>query len=57
MMQTNFPKENIELGLAYNFRCLVLYYQVEKRGSIQLLEELRAVRLDLQAAGGDFIIV
>jgi hypothetical protein len=58
MTTASFIKANIELGLAYRFRGLVHYHHGGKHGSMQadiVLEELRALHLDPQAAEGDSV--
>jgi hypothetical protein len=50
-------KENISLGLAYSFRCLVHYCHDREHGGVQadmvLEKELRVLYLDTQAIGRD----
>jgi hypothetical protein len=53
MTTATLIKENISLGLAYRFRGSVRHHG-GKHGSVQadvVLEELRVLRLGLQAAG------
>jgi len=53
--QDKYYKENIKLGVAYNFRGSVNYHQGGKHGSIQAVmvqEELRVLHLDPQRQPG-----
>jgi len=51
-------KENIELGLAYIFRGPVHDHPGGNHGSVKagmVMEELRVLHLDMQAAEGDWV--
>ena len=53
MTTATLIKEDIYLGLAYNFSCLVLFYHGGKYGSVQadmvLERKLRTLHMDPQA--------
>ena len=55
---TLIKKKNIYLGLAYSFRGSVRYHHGGKQGNMHsdtVLEKLRVLHLDLQAAEGDWV--
>ena len=58
--KATFDKENIHLGLAYNFRTLVHYHHGGKHGSIKtdmvLAKALRVLYVDWMQPRGDYSI-
>jgi hypothetical protein len=60
MTKANLIKENNSLGLAYCFRNSGRYHHGGRYDKVQadiVLEELRVLHLDLQAAEGDLCVI